>query len=298
MNPKLMGYVRLMRPANLPTAAADILAGAAIAFWNNSVSLTTAHFPVSTVLYLVLSSVLLYAGGVVMNDVFDIKTDIKERPERPIPSGTVRLKSARIFGIILLLVGVLIAFTITQLSGFIAILLLFMILLYDGVLKENALLGPFSMGLCRSLNLLLGISVLGNLSYWPIALVPLVYIFAVTMISQGEVHGSNKRSIFFAGVLYAAVIFIVVYSAITNNIRNLEGIPIILGFVLMIFLPLVRAYQNNTPENIKKAVKYGVISIVFLDAALAVIVAPLWYALLILILLPISLILSRLFAVT
>ena len=293
-----MGYVRLMRPANLPTAAADILAGAAIAFWNNSVSLTTAHFPVSTVLYLVLSSVLLYAGGVVMNDVFDIKTDIKERPERPIPSGTVRLKSARIFGIILLLVGVLIAFTITQLSGFIAILLLFMILLYDGVLKENALLGPFSMGLCRSLNLLLGISVLGNLSYWPIALVPLVYIFAVTMISQGEVHGSNKRSIFFAGVLYAAVIFIVVYSAITNNIRNLEGIPIILGFVLMIFLPLVRAYQNNTPENIKKAVKYGVISIVFLDAALAVIVAPLWYALLILILLPISLILSRLFAVT
>ncbi len=31
MNPVLKGYLRLARPANLPTAAADVLAGVAIA---------------------------------------------------------------------------------------------------------------------------------------------------------------------------------------------------------------------------------------------------------------------------
>lgn len=49
------------------------------------------------------------------------------------------------------------------------------------------------MGLCRSLNLLLGMSLLIQFDYWLIALTPLVYIGAITMISQGEVHGNNKK---------------------------------------------------------------------------------------------------------
>ena len=78
MNSVLKGYITLIRPANLPTAAGDILAGLAMAgilksdqgftffdgvdFWNIS--------------FLVLASVLLYAGGVVLNDVFDSKLEI------------------------------------------------------------------------------------------------------------------------------------------------------------------------------------------------------------------------------
>ena len=53
--------------------------------------------------------VLLYAGGVVLNDVFDADLDAVERPERPIPSALISKKSAGIFGAVLLLFGIVAA---------------------------------------------------------------------------------------------------------------------------------------------------------------------------------------------
>ena len=75
-----MGLLRLTRPANIVTAIADILAGVAISGF-----LRDGH-DYTPVLWLVLSTVGLYGGGVVFNDVFDAKLDAVERPERPIPS--------------------------------------------------------------------------------------------------------------------------------------------------------------------------------------------------------------------
>ena len=43
--------------------------------------------------WLLLSSAGLYLGGMVLNDVFDARLDAVERPERPIPSGRVSIRS-------------------------------------------------------------------------------------------------------------------------------------------------------------------------------------------------------------
>jgi 4-hydroxybenzoate polyprenyltransferase len=72
----------------------------------------------------------------------------------------------------------------------------------------------------------------------------------------------------------------------------------LLTFALMVFRPLVRAYRDNTPAHIKNAVKSGVLSIVLLDASLAVAHANLLIGLLILLLLPLSIFLAKQFAVT
>ena len=82
---KIVAMLRLMRPANIITAVSDILAGIAIAgyFKEDYVSL----FPV---ILLVFSTVGLYGGGVVFNDVFDAELDSVERPERLFP--VVRLQ--------------------------------------------------------------------------------------------------------------------------------------------------------------------------------------------------------------
>jgi 4-hydroxybenzoate polyprenyltransferase len=66
----------------------------------------------------------------------------------------------------------------------------------------------------------------------------------------------------------------------------------------MIYTPLIRAYRENNPGNIRKAVMAGVLSVIILDAAIAVIFMPWWYGLLILLLWPLSRMLSKLFAVT
>ncbi len=295
MSQVLLGYLRLARPANLPTAAADIFAGAVIG--GMFVHDTSSSLMVSLI-GLVFASVFLYAGGVVLNDVFDYKLDKVERPERPIPSGLIPLKSAALFGAILLVIGIVLAFLIHSLSGYIAVLLAGAILLYDAFSKKYGFLGPFNMGLCRSLNLLLGISILGVITNWWFCIIPLVYIFAITLISRGEVHGDNKKHIIWAGILYALVIFGVVSMTLKETGSIIEAIPFLGVFAFLVFKPLVGAYRLNSPANIKKAVIAGVLSLIVLDAAMAVGFSVWWYGLLIVLLLPLSMLLSKLFAVT
>ncbi len=296
MNAVVKGYLQLARLANLPTAAADIFAGLAIAAFFSGVELI--NIPVLSIVFLVFSSVFLYAGGVVLNDVFDFELDKIERPERPIPSGVVSLKSATIFGIILILLGVILAFFVHQLSGIIALVLAFFIVLYDAFSKKHDFFGPVNMGLCRGLNLILGMSVFGHVHEWWYALVPLVYIFGITLISRGEVHGNNKNHIIWAGILYALVFFGVLGMVTLKKDSFLQTMPFLLLFAFLVYRPLVNAYRSNSPENIKKVVMAGVLSIIALDAALAVGFSVWWYGLLILLLLPLSILLSKLFAVT
>lgn len=139
MNKVLLGYARLARPANLPTAAADIFAGTAIGglyLEQNLLEVQSSEWGLSF-LFLVLSSVFLYAGGVILNDVFDYRLDKIERPERPIPSGVVPLVSASIYGFSVLLMGIGFAFLVSLLSGLIAVALSLSILLYDGLAKKH-----------------------------------------------------------------------------------------------------------------------------------------------------------------
>jgi len=206
MKQKLMGFASLARPANLPTAAADIFAGLAIASY-----IQNYHFfkfileNTNAVLSLVFSSVFLYAGGVVFNDVFDAKLDTIERPERAIPSGLIPLNQAIVWGVLLFVIGVLLAFNSNELSGYISIALILAIIGYDAIFKNNGFFGPLNMGICRGINLLLGISVFGELAYEFISLVPVLYIFAITLISRGEVHGNNKKHIILSGLLLSLI---------------------------------------------------------------------------------------------
>lgn len=300
MNLVLLGYARLARPANLPTAAADILAGVAIAGIISNTLRTDflGSIPFLDVLYLVFASVFLYAGGVILNDVFDYKIDVLERPERPIPRGIISLKSAAVYGGLVLTIGILLAFLVSNLSGVIATTLAFSILLYDAIAKKYDFFGPLSMGLCRGLNLILGMSILENLTYWWLAIIPIVYIFAITLISRGEVHGKNKNHIVLAGVLYGVVILAVLAIAYFYTDSVLTTLSYLTLFGFLVFRPLLKAHSENSPKNIKKAVMAGVMSLIVLDAALGVTFSVWWYGLLILALLPISMGLSKLFAVT
>lgn len=300
MNQKLLGYLRLARPANLPTAAADILTGVAIAgvFSDTVQGDLFESVPIPDILYLVFASIFLYAGGVILNDVFDYDVDRVERPERPIPSGLIPLKSAALYGGLILVSGVVLAFLAHNLSGWIATALAACIVIYDAIAKRHGFFGPLAMGACRGLNLILGMSVLGTLGLWWMAAIPIIYIFAITLISRGEVHGKNKNHIVLAGILYATVIFAVLSVAYLYTDSVLFPLLFLALFAILVFRPLTKAYSENSPQNIKIAVMAGVLSLVVLDASIAVSFSTWWYGLLILALLPVSLALSKLFAVT
>jgi len=135
-------YLTLMRPANLVTAVADILAGASVA------AAVTGSLD-GNAGWLALATVGLYGGGVVFNDVFDVDLDRIERPERALPSGQVSLSSAVTLGGMLLLVGVLLSSLVSSDSGAIALAVAVLALVYDARAKHHPLFGPLVMGMCR-----------------------------------------------------------------------------------------------------------------------------------------------------
>lgn len=280
-----------MRPANLVTAVADILAGAAIAGFAFGES--------NSVLWLIVSTIGLYGGGVVMNDVFDAELDSVERPERPIPSGVVSVREGTLLGATLLGIGVLAALRVSVVSSVLAAAIAIAAIVYDKWGKHHSFLGPVNMGLCRGLNLLLGVSILPPAieSLWMVGFVPLTYIAAITMISRGEVHGGSRKTLYGAALLYALVIGVIAFVAFRNR-HIAEASAFVVAWAGMIFIPLLRAIRDPQGRMIGRAVKAGVIALIVMNAAWAASLGAITIALVIVLLLPLSVLLARVFAVT
>lgn len=293
-----------MRPANIITAIADILLGFAA---SGSVRLLLADGPVAAthpqlraLYWLVAATVGLYGGGVVFNDVFDAELDRTERPERPIPSGAASRRSAALLGTLLLLGGVAAAFQVSGASGLIAAAIAVLALVYDAVGKHQPVLGPLNMGACRGGNLLLGLSAVPAAvgTYWYLALLPVVYIAAITAISRGEVHGGDKKILLGSLGLYGLVIAGIGLLTRLPQINGLYTLPFLALFSYLIFPPLLKAIASLKPLDVRLAVKAGVMALILLDATVAAGFAGWWYGLVVLALFPVSRLLARLFAVT
>lgn len=283
-------YLELARPSNLLTAMADVLAGFAI------VAIAVDYVAVPLLL---AAGVALYAGGVALNDAFDAGLDAEERPERPIPSGRVGLAQAFAFAAALLALGIACAWAVNPTAGTIALLIAFGCVIYDGWAKHEPILGPVSLGACRALNLLLGVSAAPALvpAWTWLGAVPLLYIAGITVASHGEVHGGTRPTLFFA--LATTLLVLLLLAAIAGaQPKGLAALPFLALFAAFVLPPLWRAYRNPEALLVRGAIRRSVLGLIALDAVLAAAFAGPAYALGVLALLPGAIALSRVVAVT
>jgi hypothetical protein len=302
---RLFPFLVLMRPANIVTAVSDILAGTAIAGFLIQASTTMDWL---NIVFLISATKGLYGGGIVLNDVFDLELDKVERPERPIPSGQVTQKQALTLALSLYAIGIIFAFLCSPTSGIIAIGIAACASLYDKYGKHHGLLGPLNMGVCRGLNLLLGMSILPFYmisDVFFISFIPVIFVAAITLTSQGEVLGNNKLSVIFALVLdgiIAGILLSLGWFGVMNYFGGMMkfwvALPFITLWIAMNFSAKLKAITHNEPKNIMKAVKMGVISLIPLNASYVAGFSNWMFGLAVLLLLPISIWLAKRFAVT
>jgi hypothetical protein len=283
-------YLELLRPANVVTALADVLAGFAVAGSTDRRALP----------WLLLSTACLYAGGVVLNDFFDRDLDRVERPERPIPSGRVAPAHAAALGAALLIAGVFFAFLGTATSGIVAIAIAGAVLLYDSWGKRHAAVAPVNMGLCRALNLALGIAAAPErlAQAWPLCAIPWLYIGGVTTLSRGEVHGGARQS---ASIAMAAVTLAwigVIGVAVRSEKYWPWAVVLVIAFGWKVIPAFWSARRSPTPALIRTAVRTGVLMLVALDATIGAAYAGPNYAALIIATGLVAAWLARVFAVT
>lgn len=149
-------------------------------------------------------------AGMALNDVADKDVDARERPDRPIPSGAIGLGTAWTLSLAFMGFGLLLQGLGNPLTPWVGAALGAAIFLYNFALKATWL-GPASMGLCRLLNLLAGMSLAWD--HWPAwdslpAAVPgtlfslWAYIALVTYLARDEVGGNSRRRarVFLGGI--------------------------------------------------------------------------------------------------
>src|SRR5437879_8436365 len=137
-----------------------------------------------------LSSALLYVSGVIFNDYFDIEIDKKERPFRPLPSGSISKPRTIQIASVLMILSAILAFSVSWSSFVIAIFLSCIVLASDYSLKHNIFFGPLTMGSTRFLNVILGAS-------------PAIYL---------AIQSQFLQPIFAATSMFAFVVIIALFS--------------------------------------------------------------------------------------
>jgi len=285
-------YLELVRLPNLFTAAADVVAGFLYAGgrlenWIDPVGLTAA-------------SVFLYAGGAALNDVCDVERDKHERPERPIPSGRVSRSASLRIAVGLLAIGFGFAALTSARATMIAGSLIVAIVLYDAVLKSTPV-APGIMGLCRALNLALGMNAAWTL-WTAAALTPIglmwLYVTSVTFFARQEAGVSSPSRLTLGTVGVCAAV--AGLSALLWAVPNPQ-----VSFLWLLGLLLVglgyegfRAAAQRSPATVQAAVRTFVIALVVFDACIAWAARGPWPALLVASLILPTILLARLLRVT
>jgi 4-hydroxybenzoate polyprenyltransferase len=270
---RLPTYAQLVRLPNVPSALADICLGALAAG-----ALPRAWLPF---LLLLPASACLYMAGMVFNDYFDRQQDAHERPFRPLPSGRVTPAAAARLGAGLLAVGVLLAALAGLTLGpesrpttppLLAAGIVVAVFAYDAWLKRTGL-GPAAMGLCRFLNVLLGLSAGGppTPTGLHLALVVGVYAAGVTWFARTEARVSNRAELQGAAVvLLAALLLALPLPATLKPGTSSVLFPYLLvAFGFAVGLPVCRAVAAPSAANVQAAVTRCLLGLTVLDAILA-----------------------------
>ncbi len=272
----LRDWLQLVRLPNLFTAAAD---GAAGFLFTHAALTASDGLPMAL---LIGTSVLLYAGGVVLNDVFDYALDCRERPERPLPSGRISRMAAARLGWGLLVAGIGLAAAASAVGGdlrpvLIAAVLALVIVAYDGLLKKTPL-GPVAMGSCRGLNLLLGMSlstVAWQSPHYLIAGALTVYVAGVTWFARTEAEQSRRGQLLASAVTILAGLLLLepLPRWSEDTVALLVAEPsrwtvLLTALGGLIALRLIRAIADPSPPMVQAAVRHCILSLIVLDGAI------------------------------
>lgn len=264
---KIKDAIEILRPLNCLMGSLTVLIG----ILNTRVGVKA--FPLIINILLGIITYFFIAGsGNVINDYYDVEIDKINRPERPIPRGSITLKQAKILWIIAALIGIVIAI-LHNIGYFNIIIVVFMVFigwLYAAWGKKSGFIGNIIVSVSFSIGLIYG-AILNNSN------VPFyIYFFFLTsfflLLSREIIKGcediegdkkegvktlairigiekSTKISIVFG--IFAIVFFILPY--FTNIINPTSFlISMIFGLGAVLYAVIIMMKRNLARKDFKK----------------------------------------------
>jgi 4-hydroxybenzoate polyprenyltransferase len=289
----MRAWAQLVRVPNTLTSCADVLAGMCLA---GGIADHFVHHPFAAVLAC-SASICFYWAGMVLNDVFDVDQDREQGRPGPLVTGTISIDSAKRVGVALLGSGIVLSVASplgialvgdprswlrSAVPGGIGCLLAAAVVAYDGPCKKSAV-APWIMGICRSLNMALGVAVVAAVVPttlgWSVVSVILghgVYIAGLTIAARREADLSQSRGRLLLGWGICGVgAALIAFSSSLELERTyrLEPRWVFPLLVAILLLPLARraiaSVRSLRPQQLGLAIKQAIFTILFLDASIA-----------------------------
>lgn len=281
MNP----YIEIIRPGNVVMALIAVIL----------IAIIEKNIDLPIILGMIAVFFAMSAGNVI-NDVFDIKIDTINRPERPIPSGRISLKNARNYAYLLFIcaaiVGFLISFLVNNWIPCIIVLFADIILyLYAYKLKATILIGNLIVGFLTGLCFIFGGHILGAwLNSTEIIIISyFLGFFAFMMTTAREItkdiedmEGDAKEGIKTFPISYGtrissilAFVLVLLDCALCPllyyyNIFNLAYLVIVAIAVILFLYSSIILLKNQDPETCHRTSKYLKIGMIIAFVAFAI----------------------------
>jgi len=241
-------FLRLVRAPNLLSVPGDPLGGVCLALLASGAAAPPAAAALLRMLPLAaLAAVAAYAAGLIDNDLVDLPEDRQLRPERPLPSGDISIRTAAIWRAAFLLLPLLPGFAGLLPPVWLGVYLLLAatILAYNRLKNIFPRCGYFLMGLCRGLSLLAGVAAVApdtmrDPAIWLAVAGWTSYIAAVTLFAAFE----NERSPGWRRYLVLlAPIAMFVGGGLLLRWRNPAGLPLLLAGLAGLFFAGYALYR-------------------------------------------------------
>lgn len=272
---KLRQYLLLVRLPNVFTTPSNILVG----YLATTPPAEANGFHLAA---LMVSSGLLYIAGIVLNDYFDVEVDRRERPSRPLPSGSMSKERAMSIALIALAAANAIALAVSPASLAVSAALTAAIIAYDYRLKRSPA-GPFAMGSTRFLNVILGASPALSAAVasggravpvpgiWAAAIFAatslFVYIVAIMILSKKEAGNEKPNTSAAFSIIFAMIASIALADIFLLQLQWVFLINLMI-FAAVIVATYKRLITESSPDSnpVQQAIKNMVISIIILDS--------------------------------
>ncbi len=273
---KLRQYLLLVRLPNVFTTPSNILVG----YLATTPPAEANGFHLAA---LMVSSGLLYIAGIVLNDYFDVEVDRRERPSRPLPSGSISKERAMSIALIALAAANAIALAVSPASLAVSAALTAAIIAYDYRLKRSPA-GPFAMGSTRFLNVILGASPALSAAVasggravpvpgiWAAAIFAatslFVYIIAIMILSKKEAGNEKPNTSAAFSIIFAMIASIALADIFLLQLQwvFLINLMIFAAVIVATYKRLIITESSPDSNPVQQAIKNMVISIIILDS--------------------------------
>ena len=235
---KLLAYIQLSRPVNVLITFVSIpvacwIAGGTAAPWHS-------------LLLAGMTGALVAAGANAINDSFDIDIDRINRPERPLPRGTLTPRDAWKMWLLVSIAALGINLFLNSTAFLVVCLSIALLYWYSAWFKRTVLVGNLLIGLMTGMAFIYGGVVAGRVER---ALIPAVFAFLVNLARElvkdvEDMEGDRNEHAVTLPIRYGVVPALVLAAASLLVLIGTTIAAILFGLYNSTFLYIVLLVQN------------------------------------------------------